>query len=192
MEFSEFKIQKLSSLLDNGIGEDELLSAFKLFHTAKDTDVERFLVEYAIKYERVGAGRTYSVMNKNKPNDIFGYFTIGLNTLVFEDGLDDVPLAYEGIHLYADNHLPVFVLLLIGRNDSCPKEISMGQIFNEYGIAIIQEAKERVGGSILYIDCVDDLVDYYQKLGFAPFDSHIVPGDECSGPFRLNTMIRSI
>ena len=188
----EFVIQTLGSLLDEGYGEDELLPVFSLFHTKKDSDVEKFLLNYAIKYERTGAGRTFLVMNPNKKNDIFGYFTLGLNTLHFEDGIDDVPKAYEGLQLYNDNYLPVYALFLIGKNDSCPDNISMGKVFNEYGIDYIRQCKERVGGSILYIDCIDELVNYYSKLGFEFFNSHLVCDSETGETFKLNTMIRGI
>lgn len=192
MEAEEgFVIQRLESLLSNGYGKDALLPIFKQFHTALDRDVENFLVEKAIDYETSGAGRTYLVMNPKKKNDIFGFFTIGLNTLYFENGIGDVEDAYPGISLYGNNRLPVYVLFLIGKNDSCPKDISMANVFNKYILSSIREAKRIIGGSFLYIDCTDQLIGYYKKLGFVEFDSHVV-NDPVDGEIRLNTMIRGI
>lgn len=192
MESKEkFVIQSLSSLLDNGLSEDILVPIFKTFSTKKDKDVEKFLVEKAIGYEKNGAGRTWLVMDGASKNHILGYFTIGLNTLYYKDGIEDVEKAYPGLNLYNDKYLPVYVLFLIGKNDSCPKGISMGKIFEKYGLTFIREAKSRVGGSILYIDCVKELVDYYKGLGFEHFDSHVID-DPDEGEVTLNTMIRSI
>lgn len=187
----EFVIQKLESLLINGYGKDELLPVFKCFKTKRDEDVQNFLVENAIDYENSGAGRTYLVMNKNNKNDIFGYFTLGLNTLRFEEGFDDVKDAYPGIELYNNKQLPVYALFLMGKNDSCPEGFSMAKVFKKDVLNLVSEAKKRVGGSILYLDCIDDLVTYYKKLGFKEFGSHIVD-DPNEGQIRLNTMIRSI
>lgn len=186
----EYIIQKLSDLL-NHYAKEELIPLFKNFHTKLDTDVETFLVEKAIDYENTGAGRTYLIVNPKNGNDIYGFFTIGLNTLNFKDGFDDVDLPYNGAELYKDNNLPVYVLFLIGKNDTCPKKIKMFEIFNDYGISIIQQSKHNVGGSILYIDCTDNLVEKYAKLKFEQFSVHEI-NDPKDGTIRLNTMIRSI
>ena len=67
----------------------------------------------------------------------------------------------------------------------------MADVFNKYALYFVNEAKNCVGGSLLYIDCIDKLVGYYEKLGFKLFDSHFVE-DPDEGKIRLNTMIRSI
>ncbi len=187
----EFVIQKLSDLLNRGFKEEDLLPIFSTFHNSLDKDVETFLLTNAINYERTGAGRTYLVVSAQNGKDIFGYFTIGLNTLHFKEKITDVEEPYLGGQLYNNNDLPSYVLFLIGKNDTCPKHIKMGEIFDKYGFPLIQQSNQNVGGSILYIDCVDGLIEFYNKLKFKFFDSHYID-DPVDGQIRLNTMVRAI
>lgn len=164
---------------------------FRRFRTKLDTDVEAFLVDKAISYERSGAGRTWLVVSNNNPGVIAGYFTIGLNTLHFKDGINDVEEAYPGIQLYTEDYLPVYSLFLIGKSDDAPKNLSMGRLFVEQGLARIRECKSIIGGSLLYIDCIDQLVGYYKKLGFEEFERHEID-DPKDGRIGLNTMIMPV
>lgn len=159
----KIKVQRLSDLLQN-IDEDQLISIFQQFECELDKDIATFLYTLAIPYERKNVCRTYLLVETNL-NQIVGYFAIGLNSFVFSKNIY-IARAYDGMELYPYNALPVYELFLIGKDDKYKETYNMKEIFVNYCIPILKNCKKDVGGSIICLDCIPDLKDYYGGLGF--------------------------
>ena len=176
------EIQSLRDALDN-LSTENLYRIFKTFKCPKDDDIENFLTDYSIDYENKNVSRTFFVMDESCPGVILGYFSIGLNVMHFEDPVN-VQDAYEGINLYEDGYRPIYKLFMIGKNSNCSINLKMADVFNDTIIPYCQEAQSRIGGDLIYIDCVPELRSYYESLNFEFYD-------ECLGG-DLIRMIRSI
>lgn len=162
------EIQSLRNALDN-LAEDELYNILKTFKCERDNDIENFLMDFSVDYENKNVCRTFFVMDEQFPGVVLGYFSIGLNVLHFEEGLD-VEDAYDGINLCEDGYRPIYKLFMIGKNDKCPVHLKMASVFNDTVLSFCKEAQELIGGDLLYIDCVPELKQYYENLEFVYYD----------------------
>ena len=161
-------VQSLSSLLKN-MKEDTLLSSFKNFSTKKDEDISSFLQNLAIEYEKTDIARTFIIFSDDYKGRVLGYFTIGLNVLKFDKYMN-IEEAYDGINLYEQDYHPIYKLFMVGKDDNCPVNFSIKEeIFEREVIDLIREAKEKVGTNLIYLDCVKELLNYYESLGFERF-----------------------
>ena len=176
-------VQPLSTLLKN-VNEDTLLSSFKNFCTKKDEDISRFLQTLAIEYEKTDVARTFLIYSDDFKDRVLGYFTIGLNVLQFNKNFK-VQEAYDGINLYEEGYHPIYKLFMIGKDDDCPINYSIKEdIFETEVINLIKEVKDKVGTNLMYLDCVEELLSYYESLGFERF----VYNEKC----HLYLMLRAI
>lgn len=152
------------------VNEDTLVSSFQNFSTKKDPDISNFLKSLAIDYEKNDISRTFLIFNEEYKGKVLGYFTIGLNVFKINE-TPKVKDAYEGINLFEQGYHPVYKLLMIGKDDNCPMDFSIKKdIFENEVMHLIREAKEIIGTNFLYLDCVEELLNYYRSLGFEFFN----------------------
>ena len=176
------EIQSLRDALDN-LEAGDLLRILQTFKCPKDEEIESFLTDYAIDYEQSNVCRTFFVMDEKYPGIILGYFSIGLNVMHFVDPIN-VKDAYEGINLYEEGYRPIYKLFMIGKNSDYPRTVKMAEIFHSYTLPYCREAQARIGGDLIYIDCIPELQSYYESLGFEYYDEML--------DVSLIRMIRSI
>lgn len=176
------EIQSLRDALDN-LTEEALYKIFETFKCPQDDDIENFLMDYSVDYENNNVCRTFFVMDQQYPGVIMGYFSVGLNVMHFVEPVN-VQDAYEGINLYEDGYRPIYKLFMIGKNSDYGSALKMANIFNDTILPYCQEAQSRIGGDLIYIDCVPELQNYYESLGFEFYDEGLKG--------NLIRMIRSI
>lgn len=163
------EIQALSDALKN-IDIDSLKLVLKKYKCDKDEDIETFLVNFAIDYELKNVARTFLIMSEEHPGIILGYFSIGLNVMQF-DLEQEVGDAYEGINLYENGFRPIYKLFMIGKNSAYNLKFKMSDIFKTTILSYLKKVQDIVGGDLIYIDCVPELKNYYEKLDFKYYDS---------------------
>jgi len=163
------QIQSLKNSLEN-VKLEVLKDTFSKFRCPKDEDIERFLSEISIDYEKFNICRTFFVMDSDIPGEILGYFSIGLNVMHFDEKIP-VKDAYEGINLYENGYRPIYKLFMIGKNSLYQNVVKMADIFNTVIVTYLKDTQEFVGGELVYIDCDPQLKKYYNDLGFTYYDT---------------------
>jgi hypothetical protein len=159
-------VVKLNTVIEE-INNDELLKKrLAEFTCTQDKDVQNFLANDAVRNEKTGETATYIDLVRNDEGKIFlkGYFAIALK--VFELNEDIVKSQLKKITHGRINTktIPAYLIGQLGKCDNAEK--GYGVTLLREALKIIKEAKERVGGSFLYVDCKDALVNYYLGQGF--------------------------
>lgn len=163
------QIQSLRDSL-NYISRETLNDIFASFKCEKDEDIEKFLLDHAIDYEQKNICRTFFVMDTDKPGEILGYFSMGMNVMHFDEKIV-VKDAYQGINLHENGYRPIYKLFMIGKNSNYKNAVKMANIFNDKLLGYLRIVQEYIGGDLMYIDCEPQLKKYYSGLGFTYYDT---------------------
>ena len=98
--------------------EDNINNLLNKFSCSQDLDIENFLKEKAIKFERLLKARTYLILNEEElidSNDIsnvniYGYFSIALKVLTILGNLLGI-LMYPEIYYLVKKYLGMLIAL---------------------------------------------------------------------------------
>ena len=147
------------------VGEDKALQALSSFSVKRNPDVENFIRTNAVAYEKSDNARTYLVTNEN--DDILGYFSLALSVVDIPPGISKAMMKkMRGFGRYSADSVPCYLLRQLARDDNASHNDLMMRDFIDFAIEYVIAAKQYVGGRFLLIDCVDDLVDLYERHGF--------------------------
>ena len=147
------------------VGEDEAQKALSSFSVKRNLDVENFIRNNAIAYEKSDNARTYLVVAEN--TDIIGYFSLSLSVVDIPSGISKAMMKkMRGFGRYSANSVPCYLLGQLARDDNASHDDLMMRDFIDFAIEYVMAAKQYVGGRFLLIDCVDNLVDLYEKHDF--------------------------
>ncbi len=146
------------------VGEDEALKALSSFSVKRNPDVENFIRNNAVAYDKSDNARTYLVV---KDTDILGYFSLALSVADIHTGLSKAMMKkMRGFGRSSASSVPCYLLGQLARDDKVSREDLTMSDFIDYAMDYIAEAKQYVGGRFLLVDCVDNLVALYEKHGF--------------------------
>jgi hypothetical protein len=162
IEFSALRLHynEEPKLLDQKIGE---------FSCTRDNDVERFLKNDAIRYEREGYGRTYLYsIYENGIARIVAFFTVAITSTDFRD----VSKSRKRKVLHskpgrdAQDFFGGILIGQLGRSDDFNSSDINGQEMINGAELIIEMGREHIGGKIVYLDCKAPLIPVYQQNGY--------------------------
>jgi hypothetical protein len=146
-------------LLDREIGE---------FSCTRDTDVERFLKNDAIRYEREGYGRTYLYTTLENEPQIVAFFTVAITSTDFRD--ISKSRKRKVLHSKPGRDSQDFfggiLIGQLGRSDDFGSADINGQEMINGAEIIIEMGREHIGGKIVYLDCKAPLISVYQENGY--------------------------
>ena len=157
---------------------DALKRILSSFSCAKDNDIENFLKNKTVDFERLSKARTYLIVDEVKliAEDrviILGYVSLALKVLHIPDGLSNASRkkldGYRGkIHGEPITDIPCYLIGQLARNDSTLKETLTGKDLIEEAQRIIMSAAVAVGGRCMMIECKKEpqLIKFYQDNGF--------------------------
>lgn len=153
----------------NEIGEGSTQIILKKFSCQKDKDVENFLRNKAILFNKMDIAKTYLYFNNNDLENneivIMGYFSIsGSKTL----GLGNLSnnLRKKIVKNVTTDFIPCYLIGQIGRDDNySTKNLNLEEIFNDIYIHL-SKVIEAIGGRIILLECKRELVNIYQKYGY--------------------------
>lgn len=169
------KIVSLQSLLeytDEGSIKKNFLENFKSIET---NDIEIFLHEKAIKYEKDSISSTHLVFNEN--GTLVGYFSIANKGLVITEynykilsNTQKRKLTYSGRKLENSVYIVNSYLLgQIGKNYNISKEEMIEGIdLLTLAFNLILEAKKIINAKYVWLECENKnkLIDFYNNFGF--------------------------
>ena len=156
----------LKTLLEEH-GEEKVKTLLNSFSCSKNWDVEQFLKNTAILFEKLNKSRTYLIFKKGT-TDILAYFTITISILkiVDEDISKKTLKKLDGISK-EKKEFSVYLIGQLGKNDKFFNEISVKFIL-ETAISYIYDANEIVGGRVILIETLNNekLIKFYKENGF--------------------------
>ncbi len=144
------------------------------FKCKRNKDVENFLHNLSIRYERENKARTYLITDEEL--EIVAYFSIGVKPILIDEKKHVLSkqqkkdMKLEVINKEDKRHevISTFLIGQIARNDKFDKstiglEEILGQVFNK-----INEVVKIIGGKIILIEVDNNpiLVKHYEKFGF--------------------------
>ncbi|MGL4913566.1 MAG: hypothetical protein ACRC3Y_14175 [Romboutsia sp.] len=151
----------------------EIISSFKC---EQDSDIEYFLKEKSIEYEKKSKGKTYFMVDElNLQNgilEIVAYFTLAIQVLKVPDEYSNRKRTkLDGISAKRNNkpisEFPVYLIGQLAKNDNYKNKISGSEVI-ENALAMILKAQHAVGGRIVLVECFDNekLIKFYIENGF--------------------------
>lgn len=146
---------------------EEVLSDFEAVNTPSKDDVESFLKSKAYDMETAGQAVTYLMLNDDALEDnrfiIDGYFTLAIKAFEFKS--DVSKKGRRKLTGKSDDFVPAYLIGQLAKSTSAGHGV--GKELLTQAISYIYTAIQAVGGRLIYLDCKDDLVSYYERNGFS-------------------------
>ncbi|ECC1497432.1 hypothetical protein FNT44_02145 [Listeria monocytogenes] len=173
----EYTLVSLSDLLDS-FKENEIQKQIKSsFSCAREKDLESFLHEKAILYERSSLGRTFLFLDKHRLVEgvfsVMGFFTTAqtsydISVLSKKRRRKVLGSAVPGRDTLKS--FPAFLIGQIGRNDQyTSKDLNGKTMLNECFLQLEQVSKI-IGGEHVILECRDYMFEkFYKAQGFQKF-----------------------
>jgi len=150
---------------------------FELFLCPQEEDVQKFLNNTAIQFEKLNLTKTYLIFN-NKNYIIAGYFALTLKAFQIKGELNNTlyklifgtskPKTEEDVQRY----FPTYLISQLGRNTSkFSNEELPGKLILEFAFSEIIKAQAITGGRTSMVECSNEanLMRFYEDNGFRQF-----------------------
>jgi hypothetical protein len=166
-------------LLDAGIDESSILRELSNFECKREPEIERFLHERAIPFERAHKSRTYLILENSEweeGNVILAYVSVALSNLNIKVEVSkSMRKRLNGI--FQNDEVPCYLIGQIGKNDRHPNRVDGSELI-DFAFCILRIGYRAVGGRFVRVDSKmnDKLIRFYEENGFKP-----VQYDEKSG-----------
>ena len=179
----ESKKRSLSlSRMMNTLEDNELKSILSSFSCKYDADIQNFLHNRAIDFEKLLKSRTYLIVsdeqfqNPNIPFNeitIYGYISLAVKVFTVPEEtsnrqrqqLDGFSAKEHGKQI---SHFPCYLIGQLARNSNVPTESISGAELLNFAYKIIGEAVKLVAGRNILVECHNNekLIKFYLDNGF--------------------------
>jgi len=140
---------------------EQIADMLSTFSCEKDEDVEYFLHNIAVMYEKKHIARTGLIFEKGSYSKPIAYFSVAVSSM------NTSKLEFDGklrkkMNIHNDT-AQSYLIGQLGKRDDAPK--GLGEFALSCAIDLIMDAHERVGCRVLRLDCKKGLIDYYTERG---------------------------
>lgn len=173
----------LATLIDIVQEDSEVLEQIlSSFSCEQDEDIEYFLHNHAVEFERLDKAKTYLICDEDQIaqenfyiNDliIYGYISLALKVLtVPEETSNRARAKIDGlsgkIHGKPIKDFPCYLIGQLARNSKVPKESLSGKELLDWAYDHIKASVDEVGGRYMMIECREkpELIKFYSDNGF--------------------------
>jgi len=132
------------------------------FSCKRDTDVESFLKDKAVMYEKKHLSRTYLIFADNSSRDLEAYFTVAVSSMDVS-GLECSNELQKKMNIN-NNLAQSYLIGQIGKRDDGEK--GLGELAISSAMKMITKVNEKVGCRVIRLDCKPSLIKYYTDKGF--------------------------
>ena len=170
MKFTVFSLKEL----ENQIGEDKIRNQIKTF-SSKDNDIEDFLINKSIFFEKISISTTYLVFDVNR--NLVGYFSIANRSLTIQseeferlsNTLQKKLIKSGTQNKSGDYVINSFLLGQIGKNFSIKNNSLSGNELLKIAYGILLEIKQKINVKFIWLECQDNekLLRFYSTFGFS-------------------------
>lgn len=159
---------KLADLLANK-STNQIKKLLKTFVCTKNTDVQDFLHNKAITFERNLRSCTY-LYTSNADKSVVAYITLGIKSLLTNDLSDEAIVFLDG---YTNEILsiPCYLIAQLGKSDTCKEKI--GSFLLDDALNFIDKAQGILKGRFVLIDSVNDekVIDFCKQNSFIALEN---------------------
>lgn len=188
-----YSVIHLGEMLDE-LGEDICKNILAKFSCYIDADIEDYIYDKAIIFQRMGVSRTYLVFSSYKGEDVLvGYFALASKGLTIRKNVSPtMRKKITGSRTREINGIPVFLIGQLSKNyanDMDKNGLISGHDLLRLAFIKIKEAQHLTGGRIALVECKDNqkLKDFYTRYGFTYLDR-----DGADGLLRYIREINSV
>jgi hypothetical protein len=150
-----------------GDARESTLDAISRF-SCRDKDVESFLKNKALEFERRDKARTYLIYDDNR-GTLLGYFTLSIKALPFAGNISKNTI--KSIDGFSKDIRAVGIILIgqFGKDTELAKDIDGGHLL-DMCIETVYAAQKIVGGRFVLLECqeINKIVSFYERNGFKP------------------------
>lgn len=168
-----YKVIPLGELLSEEYNQEKLNTSLKKFSCQRETDLEDFLQEKAILYEKADFGKTYLIVDSstldNKVFTIAAYFTIAQKSIDISSIPKKKRRKMLGAYPGRDNltSIPAYLIGQLGRCDSYSSVQLPGKDILDECYNAISIAARIVGGNLIVLECRENMFsNFYESQGF--------------------------
>lgn len=169
----EYNLISLGDLLSNDFDENKIVSVFEKFSCQFETELEDFLLNDSIKYEKAGFGKTFLFLDserlKNEELSIMAYYTIGHSSVDISNIKGKSRRKMLGSYPGRDNltNLATFMIAQLGRSDKYSSEDLSGATILSECYNSLSIAAKIIGGNIVSLECREHMYSkFYEKQGY--------------------------
>lgn len=143
---------------------NQVKKLLKTFSCTKNTDIQDFLYNKAITFERYLRTRTY-IYTSNVDKSVIAYFSIGITYLLTNQLNKNAIKCLDG---YTSEiiALPCFIIGQLGKSDKYNKKI--GNFLLDDALHFIDKSQAMLSGRFVLIDSVneDKVIEFYRENSF--------------------------
>ena len=161
----------------NELEDDKLKKLLSSFSCAYDKDIQNFLHNRAIEFERLSKSRTYLIVSEEQFENpeiafdeftIYGYISLAIKVFTVPETtsnrqrqqLDGFSAKEHGKQI---SNFPCYLIGQLARNSNVPKESISGAELLNFAYDIIAISVDAVGGRNILVECHNNkkLVQFY-------------------------------
>jgi len=158
---TKFVVVPLKKLISR-LPPERITKILSSFSCKRDVDVENFLKELAVVYEKRHLARTNIIFSDGSYDEPVAYFSIAVSSMD-ASRIECSNALRKKMNIY-DDIAQSFLIGQIGKRDNAPK--GLGEFAISCATDLILEANDRVGCRVVRLDCRKALIKYYEKNGF--------------------------
>ena len=165
---STYSIYKLADSLAN-FSANQVKKSLKTFSCAKNADVQDFLHNKAITFERNLRACTYLYVS-NADKSVAAYITLGIKSLLTDD-LSNETIKFLDGYTSEILSIPCYLVAQLGKSDTCKEKI--GKFLLDDALAIIDKSHNSLKGRFVLIDSVNDdkVINFYKESSFIAIEN---------------------
>lgn len=173
--------------------DNELQRILSSFSCDKDEDIEMFLRNKAVEFEKLSKSRTYLICNQTQLEDpgetneaitIYGYISLAIKILTIPESTSNrIRKELDGysakIHGEQICDFPCYLIGQLSKNSNILKNPLKGSELIDFACDVIAASVEAVGGRYIMIECRDNqkLINFYEDNFFKEI-AHIPDRDQ--------------
>ena len=167
---------QLSELLQ--VSQEKNLEAiFKKFSCCLEKDLEDFLSAKAIRYEKIGYGRTFIIFDEKALDEgnikVMAFFTISQTSIDLSEVSKKKRRKILGDYPGRDGlkSCPAYLIGQIGRSDEYSHDDLPGNVILSECYEAVRKAHQILGGRLITLECREGMYDiFYANNGFLKID----------------------
>lgn len=192
---------RLKDMLEE-IGVEETQKYLSSFTCYKNKDIEYFIQNKAIEFDKRGFARTYLIFTQESETlTLVAYFSLTNKSIFIQSSALSSNMRRK-INVYGNYEpllkkhiLPAILIAQFGKNFSYGhnNKISGDHLMN-MAIDKVKEIQNEIGGRFVYIECEerDSLIKFYESHGFVLFGSRESSNKKESYNKKLCQMLKYI
>jgi len=149
--------------------EVEFLKAINKFN-CQDKEVEKFLKEKALEFDKRNKSRTYLLFENNNSDDItiLAYFTLTMKSLKLNPAVSKSKIKKMDGFRSDIKETEAVLIGQLGKNQDYKNQID-GKTILKTAIEIVYAVHNLIGGRIVFLECAnhEKVVRFYEENGFA-------------------------